>query len=153
MIPAGIGLPLNVAVPDTSYSFSPDPHPAARTRKTRTLGRPTQPASFVLVVTVHLGAVAAGEGAVSGHVDGFPDEPHRAIAEGEVRPAGVHAPHRDFVELGDQGGPERRVDGVRRVPGPDAVATTRFPAPQPAPVAGAELGGEPRHFPDHDRVR
>src|SRR6516165_1090710 len=120
MIPAGIGLPSYVAIPDTSYSLWPDPQPAARASRRidcklqiadlcvnlqiancnlQFHGRPASPVS---IVTDHLRAVAAGEGAVGGDADRLLDEPDRPVAEGEVRPAGVHAPHRNLVELGNQ---------------------------------------------------
>src|SRR5258708_4361934 len=103
MIPAGIGLPSYVAIPDTSYSLWPDPQPAAiARRRTRPLACFARLASPVSIVTDHLPAVAAGEGAVGGDADRLLDEPDRPVAEGEVRPAGVHAPHRNLVELGNQ---------------------------------------------------
>src|SRR6516162_1038788 len=105
MIPAGIGLPSYVAIPVTSCSLWPDPQPTAiARRRTRPLACIVRPATWVSIVTDHLSAVAAGEGAVGGDADRLLKEPDRSVAEGEVRPAGVHAPHGDLVELGDQVG-------------------------------------------------
>src|SRR5262245_55980027 len=119
--PLGIGLPSKLAVPETSYSFSPPWHPArmaatsAKARACRVVRMGAPPSE----VRDDLAAVAAGQRAVRRHVDRVADEPHRAVAERGVHPAGVHAPERDVVVRDDQVGAADRVDRVGDVAAAD----------------------------------